>query len=209
MGFFVICVALAAAVLGDAAVEGLSNAALLWRGRYTDSSSIDLLPVALLATLFFLVLLGIFVVHQARDHGLSTRSLILSTARILSPRTVARALPLMLAVQMAVLYVMETLEQFAVYHHAFGGTLWLGGPVAASLIIHTALTVACAHLLARLVHAAATALLHIAGFIVARYLAVARSTIASIEHAWRIVCVRRNGIRVAVVDRGPPRFTLG
>jgi hypothetical protein len=209
MGFYVICVALAAAVLGDAAVEGLSNAALLWRGRYTDHSSIDLLPVALVATIAFFALLSLFMVHQARENGLSARSLILSTARVLKPDAVARRLPLMLAVQLAILYAMETLEQLAVYHHALGGTLWLGGPVAASLIIHTALTVVCAHLLARAVHASATALLHIAGFIVARYLAVARSTVASIEHAWRIVCVRRNGIRVAVVDRGPPRFTRG
>jgi hypothetical protein len=59
------------------------------------------------------------------------------------------------------------------------------------------------------VHAVAATLLQIAGLIVARYVAVAESPAACVERARRIVCVRRNGIRIAVVDRGPPRFTLG
>ena len=45
-------------------------------------------------------------------------------------------LPSVFAMQMAALFCMETLEQIAVTGHPFGGSIWLGGPVAVSLFAH-------------------------------------------------------------------------
>ena len=51
---------------------------------------------------------------------------------------VVRLLPIMFAVQMLALYCMETAEQVTVVGHPLGGTIWLGGPVLASLAVHAA-----------------------------------------------------------------------
>jgi hypothetical protein len=67
-----------------------------------------------------------------------------STWRDLTPAALACRLGAIFAVQIAALWTMETFEQYAVFGHGFGGTIWLGGPVLMSLAVHAALCVVTA-----------------------------------------------------------------
>ncbi|HXM06512.1 MAG TPA: hypothetical protein VN936_03570, partial [Candidatus Acidoferrum sp.] len=59
-----------------------------------------------------------------------------------------RMLPVVLTVQIAMLWTMETIEQHVVVGHGLAPMIWLGGPIAASLTIHALFCVGAA-LLAR------------------------------------------------------------
>jgi len=59
-------------------------------------------------------------------------------------------LPYVFGAQIALLYVMETAEQFVVSGHALGGTIWLGGPPLASLAVHGVSCFLTTYLLGRL-----------------------------------------------------------
>jgi len=207
--FFVLTAALVSAVVGDALVEGLSNTDLLWRGHFTDRSSIDLLPVALLASAMLIALFACVVLRQARESGTSTRSLILSSARLLRKRTVAKLLPVIFGLQFAVLFAMETIEQRVVYGHILGGTLWLGGPIAVSVLIHALLGVVCAFLIAGTVQRTAARLMRFVSAIIARYVTIVRTSASCVVRTERILFAPQLRVRAAVVDRGPPRTALG
>lgn len=201
---FVCTVALFAAVLGDLVVESVSNAQILWRGNYTDRSSLDLLPVFLLAVTALVLTNGLLLLAQARESGLSTRSLILSTSRALRGSEIARLLPAIFAAQLFVLFCMETTEQVVVYGHALGGTLWLGGPVAISLSVHALFGVAAAFGLAKTVSALAEAITRIVTCIVARFVECSRSTVLLLRK--RIAFTLALIVIDSLVERGPPRL---
>lgn len=141
---FALAVACFAATLGDAVVEGLSNSGLLWRGHYTDNSSADLLPMALVSGLAIALTLSLIIRRRLRCFRSSLRALFSSTARALPPRRVAKLLPAIFLAQLIVLWTMETAEQFAAYGHVLGGSLWLGGPLVVSLLVHAAIAVVTA-----------------------------------------------------------------
>jgi hypothetical protein len=201
---FVMTVALVSAVAGDAFVEGLSNAGMVWHGRYTDRSSVDLLPVSLLAAMLFIGLVGVVIVRRARECGFSRRALILSTARILSTRTVTRLLPLLFIAQIAALFAMESCEQIAIYGHGLGGNIWLGGPVVMSLMIHASIMIGAAFGLARMVQSLADRLLRAVTSIVALFIALADDGCAFIARGRDIVFLPERRVCTAHVDRGPP-----
>ena len=201
-GVFVCTVALFAAVLGDAVVEGISNANILWHGEYTDRSSLDLLPVFLLAVAALMLTQGLSLLAQARETGLSTRALIVSTSRALMPREISRLLPAIFALQILVLFSMETTEQIVVYGHALGGALWLGGPVAMSLLTHALFAVAAAFSISHVVSALGNALTRIVKGIFARFVVRARSVIVLAPE--RVFCALALIVTTALVERGPP-----
>jgi len=201
-GVFICAAALFAATLGDAVVEGISNADILWHGSYTDRSSLDLLPMFLLALAALIVTQGLSLLTQARETGLSTRALILSTSRALMPREVTRLLPAIFALQILVLFSMETAEQIVVYGHAFGGTLWLGGPIAMSLLIHAVFSVAAAFSISSTLSALANALTRMVKCIFARFAARAHPTIVLSPE--RIFCALTLIVTASLVERGPP-----
>ena len=64
-----------------------------------------------------------------------------------------RLLPLIFALQLAVLYSMETAEQLVTSGHIMGPAIWLGGPVLLSLAFHAAGCVLVAFGLSRLLSA--------------------------------------------------------
>jgi hypothetical protein len=200
---FVCGVALLAAVLGDAVVEGISDAGSLWHGDYTDQSSIDLLPVLLLAVAATIGALGLIVLHQAREHGHSPRSIMISSARVFMTRNVVSALPFILALQFAVLFVMETAEQVIVYGHALGGAVWLGGPVAASAVIHALFSVAIAFWLANRVRVAAKAILRVLARIAASDRGV-RVRAAILRRTEPVTRARDLVVICSSIVRGPP-----
>ncbi len=201
-GVFVCAVALFAAVLGDVVVEGISNAQIFWRGNYTDRSSLDLLPVFVLAVAALIATQGLAVLAQKSETGLSARALILSTSRALMPRDIARLLPAIFALQVLVLFSMETAEQVVVYGHAFGGALWLGGPIVMSLTIHALFSVSAAFGLSIALSALGETITRIVKCIFARFVACARLTIVTLPK--RIVFALALIVTESLVERGPP-----
>ena len=130
---FVVTVSFCAATLGDLVLEGISNSGLLWRGHYTDNSSLDLLPMCGLALLALLVTFCLLVREQVVG---SFRALMYSMPRALRARVVVRLLPAIVALQLVTLFTMETVEQIVVYGKPLGGSLWLGAPTAVALLVH-------------------------------------------------------------------------
>jgi hypothetical protein len=208
VGIFACAAALLAAVLADALVEGISNSDIVWHGHYTDQSSLDLLPVFLVAVLALILTLGTWLLAEARETRSSTRSLIRSSARVQIRGQITRLLPAIFALQIVVLFVMETVEQIIVYGHAFGGTLWLGGPVVISLLTHALVTVVCAFSLSSGLRALAKALFPILTCIFARYVAQLHVRPMTAQRRTRVLCVLQLVITSSDVERGPPLFAL-
>jgi hypothetical protein len=152
---FALAVAFLGAATGDAVLEGISNAGLLWRGHYTDNSSVDLLPMLCVAAVALGTTLVLMVRTRMRRSRSCVRALLASASRALSLPMVARLLPAIFALQLLALFLMETCEQVAVYGHPLGGSLWLGAPVLASLFLHGAFAAASAFGLASFVTACA------------------------------------------------------
>lgn len=175
---FVCAVAFLGALCGDALVEGLSNSQLLWHGDYTDRSSADLVPMAIVAGLTAVVVLALLWRHRLGGWKPATRVLVRSASRALSAQAVARLLPVVYALQLLTLFCMESAEQFLVYGHFFGGTLWLGGPIAVSLAAHALLGVLFAFVLARSLTFGADVLAGIVVRILTIFLARSRESIA-------------------------------
>ncbi len=123
------CVALAviSAALADPLVEFASNAGWFSRGSFTDHSNLDVVP-ALLAGLGLMI---VFLFRKARQ-------LVVGQA---FPRGIAPLLPAIFVLQILTLYAMETGEQFLVFGHLLGPTIWLGAPPPISLAIHGAISV--------------------------------------------------------------------
>lgn len=175
---FVCAVAFVGAVAGDALIEGLSNSQLLWRGNYTDHSSADLLPMSIVAGLTVAVVLALFLKHRLGTWKPATRALVLAASRALAARGVVRLIPAIYLLQLATLFGMESIEQVAVYGHLFGGTVWLGGPVAVSLCAHLVIAAVFTLALARCLTVLADMLAYIVGRILAHVLARSRERVA-------------------------------
>jgi len=108
---------------------------------------------------------------------------------------------------LATLFVMETLEQTAVYGHVLGGTLWLGAPILIALAMHVAIGSISALSLAVALSFCADQLVRIARILIG-YLVEStaqRPVFRQLEqfcqgHQWLL--------RATPSDRGPPRFGL-
>jgi cytochrome bd-type quinol oxidase subunit 2 len=146
-----LAVAVIAAAIADPIVEFSANAGWFGSGTFTDRSSLDVLPALILGV-------GLMALHFVRR----ARAILDARAPL---RGAAVLLPAIFGLQMAVLYAMETGEQLAVWRHAFGPTLWLGGPPPIAIAIHAAVctAVVCAFVRSRR-RLAATAL-RVIGFI--------------------------------------------
>jgi hypothetical protein len=132
---FCLAVAVIAAAIADPIVEFAANAGWLGSGTFTDRSNLDVIPAFILGV----ALLALHLIRRSRT---------ILAGRI--PRGgILLALPAIFVLQMATLYVMETLEQFVVWGHAFASAVWLGGPLALSLAIHAAVGCAVAVVIAR------------------------------------------------------------
>ena len=130
---FCLAAAITAAALADPIVEGLSNAGAFGPGLFTDHSNAAVAP-ALCIGIFFAAL---FVIGTAlcRLAGVPP-NWVRRFGAALPATTIGRLFPLILAMQIGVLFGMETLEQFAILGHTLGGTVWLGGPALVALTIH-------------------------------------------------------------------------
>lgn len=199
-------VAFCAATTGDAVVEAISNSGFLWRGHYTDNSSLDLLPMFALSVV---ALLGaLYLVVRSRIERGSLRALAFTTSRALRLTSVARLLPAILALQLATLFVMETSEQAIVYGHVFGGTLWLGAPILIALALHFAIGSLSALSLAVALSFCADQLVRIARILIG-YLVASTAQSRPVFRQLKQFCQGHQWLlRATPSDRGPPRFGL-
>jgi hypothetical protein len=145
---FCCATAVLAAALSDPVVEGLSNAGLFGPGAYTDHSTLDVAPT-LAVGLGLSLLFIICAVRRALAPHRCAPGWLRAAASLIDQRSAQRLLPAIFALQMSVLWLMETLEQIVVVGHPFGGMIWLGGPLAASLVFHVVGCVLVTGLLAR------------------------------------------------------------
>ncbi|HZO92521.1 MAG TPA: hypothetical protein VFB22_02035 [Candidatus Baltobacteraceae bacterium] len=148
---FCLAASIVSAALADPLVESLSNSGAFGPGRFTDHSNGDVLPALgaglLLATLFvFGLVRRTFVAAPLRR----TPAWLHASHAALPVRAAIRLLPATFALQIATLFVAESVEQLAVAGHLLGGTVWLGGPAFASLSIHATVGLAVVVVLARL-----------------------------------------------------------
>ena len=147
---FALAVAIIAAAIADPLLEGASNAGIFGPGSFTDHSNLDVVP----AVIAGVMLLAVHVGFKARGMLLRESSRALETGT-------SRLLPAAFAIQLLVLYVMETSEQFVTLGHTLGGTVWLGAPVIVSFIVHAITCVLVATVLARAVRTLAKAAVRI------------------------------------------------
>lgn len=121
--------------MADLLIEGLANRGVFGHARYTDGSDAVNGPVAVLGAIFLLRFLYLRV-RRALFAGEAGPAAASAAGHAPAPAAIASRLGMIFVVQIGALWVMETYEQFAVVGHGFGGTVWLGGPVAMSLAIH-------------------------------------------------------------------------
>lgn len=134
---FCLAAAVTAAAVVDPIVERMSNRGIFGPGSFTDHSNLDVFPAIAVACLLSIA----FVLLSAR-RLLACKQYppgwLRDSSRAVSQRPVPALFPAVFAAQLSVLFFMETLEQIVVAGHPMGGTIWLGGPVIVSLVLHAA-----------------------------------------------------------------------
>ena len=136
--WFCILVALVAATFADPLVEFASNAGAFGRCDCTDHSNVDIVPALCVGLLLGIALLSLRIRKALVGRSVAAPPTWRASDEVLRPSLLARLIPAVFAIQLAVLYAMETAEQFIVGGFALGGTIWLGGPVPISLAVHAA-----------------------------------------------------------------------
>jgi hypothetical protein len=127
--------------LADFVMEALANRGTFGHATFTDGSHAVNGPVAVLGALFLLRFLYLRV-RRALRGGSGVPAGPGPGPRSLPAAAVASRIAAIFVLQIGLLWVMETCEQYAVFGHGFGGTIWLGGPTVLSLALHAAVCVA-------------------------------------------------------------------
>jgi hypothetical protein len=128
-----------------------------------------------------------------------------------SHRALARALPRLLvpafALQIVILYAMETAEQLIVWGHPLAPTVWLGGPIWFSLGVHAVICVIVAFVIAKWVRLLANTSLRVirlirAFAILAAQLFPPRRRRLPLRIAFKVA----SPVLCRIGERGPPVF---
>jgi hypothetical protein len=205
---FICAVAFLAATLGDALVESISNAQLLWHGSYTDRSSLNLRPMSAVALGVFMTTLTLVLTEYLKCAGGSPRELWSSAARVLVPSDIPSLLPAIFALQIPALFAMETVEQLVVYGHPLGGTLWLGGPILAALFLHALIAATCAFLLACGLTALVQTLLRAVALVLSWFIERLKTCPIFVPRSQPIRRTEQTFCLAHTGKRGPPLFSL-
>jgi hypothetical protein len=179
--WFCLAVAVVAAAIADPLIEGASNAGFFGRGNFTDHSNADVVPALIAGACLAAAFLALRV-RALLTSGTPQSGFLRASDEALRGG-IARLLPAAFTLQIATLFAMETLEQYAVYGHGLGGTLWVGGPVLMGLAIHAALCALVFIAAARSIHSLAAA----TACVIRRVLALAAFPL----HGSRPIAIRR------------------
>jgi hypothetical protein len=154
---FLIAVALVAAAIADPLVESISNTGVLG-GHYADDNHTGVLPTLLAGVLLILEIAAVRCFQDLRSSGGRSLDPVADVARGFSTRSPAQDLPCVLALQFAILFMLESTEELVFGGKLLGGIAWLGGPICFSLLTHALIGSGCLLLLRRLMRAMSTAL---------------------------------------------------
>ena len=187
---FCMAAAVTAAALVDPMVERLSNAGVFGRGNFTDHSTLDVLP-ALTVGIILAVAVVAFTVWRLLTNRVYAPQWLRESADDAVASSLFAVVPAVFALQLVTLFVMETLEQIAVTGHALGPAIWLGGPIAISLLLHLLGSVAVTYLFSRILLAAAHTIATVVRFVLQAFIAF---------------CKPRPIIRANRVETIPARF---
>ncbi len=191
---FCVPVAVIAAAIADPIVEFGSNAGWFGAGSFTDRSNIDVAP-ALLAGIALLVIL---VVRGA--HAIVSGSA--ADGRNLG------SLPWIFALQILTLFGMETAEQFVVFGHALGPTIWLGAPPPISLAVHAAVCLAVTYAIVRSRRTLAATTLRVIALIEAIARFSARVPLPEFTRRFAVACFAiLLPVFCTIGERAPPRLS--
>jgi len=200
--WFCLAVAIIAASIADPLLEAASNAGLFGASNFTDHSNWDVVPAILVGLVF--VALHCYARVRNRIDALQARRHWLAIKDDAVERNVGRLVPFVFAIQIAVLYLMETSEQFAVYGHVLGGTIWLGAPVVVSFIAHACACIALSFLAARVLRAIAETAVDVVRILCALAMPRARGTRALLIAADFDARYRRFCVLGRIGERAPP-----
>lgn len=154
-------------------MELASNAGWFGPGNFTDRSNLDVFPALVVGV-------GVLVLYLIGRAG----AILAGTAL---PRRIGSLVPAIFALQIAALYVMESAEQVIAGGHVLGPTVWLGGPIFASLAIHATFCVAITFWIARSARGLAVTTL--------RVIRLIKTTASFATHAFEILLPRRSDDR--------------
>jgi hypothetical protein len=161
---FCVAAAFVGAACADPIVEALSNAGAFGTGNYTDHSILDVIPVLSIGAATAAVWLFVRV-RKMLGLRVAKPQWIQRSAFALDLRFVVKLLPAVFALQITILFWMETLEQIIVRGHILGSLVWLGGPVLISLLVHAFACAGVSFTLVRVLRKCATAVFTLTQFI--------------------------------------------
>ncbi len=199
---FAAAAAVTAAALVDPLVEKLSNAGVFGAGRFTDGSNADVIPALAIAALLCAVFIALTVQRVLRDSPV-TRWVSRSVSHLDAP-SVSRLLPVIFALQLGILYVMETLEQVFAVGHSFGGTIWLGAPILASLLLHFTGSVIVSFVLSRALHAIARRVVDAVHFILCLVLRCEIGCVCAVRREPIEISPLLESLIACLKERAPP-----
>ena len=202
---FSLTVAFVAVSIADPLLEYASNAGWFGPGRFTDHSTADVMPALLLGCACAALYLLLRVRAALAGLNPPTVDFFKATGLALDSGWV-RLLPRAFALQILILFAMETAEQYVVWGHSLGSSVWLGAPALASLIAHAATCVVVAYIIARIVRALAHATLRVIRFIQAFATLAIRGTPAIARSSRHCVTYPNLGtvLLCAIGERAPP-----
>jgi hypothetical protein len=206
--WFCLAVATIAAVIADFFLESASDNGWFGPGDYTDHSNWVIGP-ALLVGLMFTALHLCLRTREAltREHwsAQNWRQL----ASVTKGSRVLSFTPMIYAIQLLTLFVMERVEQIVVYGHALPGMVWLDGPVIVSLAVHAAVCCIVAVVAAWFVGVLAHATLRLVR-LVRTFATVRMRRLSSRYFHYRPAPAFGRAVRALcrIGERAPPRFLL-
>ena len=202
---FCFAVALTAAALAGPLMEGLADSGAFGSGTFTDGSNLDMLPALCVGILAAVALAAGLArrlacpqarvprwLHQAAEAGSPALSQSLVT----------------FALQIAVLFAMETVEQILVAGHPLGGTIWLGGPVAVSLALHAVFGIVIAMLFSRALRWLAIRIAFVLRSVRCIVLASAQSPLAHVGPSFLVLHYPAERALRRIRGRAPPQLQL-
>jgi hypothetical protein len=152
---------LLSAAIGDALVESVSNSGLFGKG-YDDDNHLSVIPALVAGMTLVLLVVAVRTWSLLRSGSSLRRGDWLAESAAEFVHAPSRFdLPAVLAIQFTALFLMESVEQLFFGGKLLGGTVWLGGPIAFSVLTHALLGAACMALFAGIVrwlHAAIASL---------------------------------------------------
>lgn len=143
---FLMAVALLAAAIGDLLVETIANSGILGPG-FADNDHSSIIPALIVGASLALLLIGWECRRLVRSRS-EARERPIGLARRFLARAPIHDVPFVVVLQLGMVFIMESGEQFFGEGGLLGGTVWLGGPVVFSLLAHACIGAICTVLVA-------------------------------------------------------------